>query len=270
MSKASFIRNKLNEEYATSCGEEITCKRCHRSYPEILENKKPVSCCPFCPWLTLVNESSLDESEINPREAASVSETHLDELGCGRNCDLANVAYDVTCNCECLRIPAAVARDLNEDITVPLIVMSDFEDKRNNNERWYSPVFCTEKGYHFRLRVDANGWCGTGGAVAVVVSIVKGDYDDQLQWPFEGVITVHILNHTGNSEDSIVKDFIFSSGGYECQRVMDETQPEYGCWCDQFIKYESLYYSEINSTQYIKGDCLFFLVTYESLLLATC
>ena len=74
------------------------------------------------------------------------------------------------------------SQDCLEDVTMPVIViMSDFEDKRSNNERWYSPVFCThEKGYHFRLRVDANGWCGTGDAVAVVVSIVKGDYDDQL------------------------------------------------------------------------------------------
>ena len=153
---------------------------------------------------------------------------------------------------------------LSKDSTMPVILtMTGFEHKRKSNERWYSPVFCTEKGYHFRLRVDANGWCGTGGAVAVVVSLVKGDYDDQLQWPFEGVITVQILNHISNSAHSNVKRFTFSSGGYECQRVMDETQPEYGCWCNRFIIHESLYYNPVRQTQYLNNDSLLFLVNHN-------
>ena len=101
------------------------------------------------------------------------------------------------------------------------------------------------------MRVDANGWRGTGDAVAVVVSIVKGDYDDQLQWPFEGIITVQILNRISNSAHSVSQEFRFSGGGYECQQVTDETQPEYGCWCDRFISYESLYSNQMESSQYL-------------------
>ena len=33
-----------------------------------------------------------------------------------------------------------------------------------------------------------------GGVVAVVVSLVKGDHDDELEWPFQEAITVQILN----------------------------------------------------------------------------
>ena len=154
-----------------------------------------------------------------------------------------------------------------ENVEMPMmIMMRGFEQLKHNNARWYSPVFCThEKGYHFRLRVDANGWCGTGEGIAVVVSIVKGDYDDQLQWPFEGVISVQVLNHISNSAHSIVKEFEFSDGGYECQQVTDETQPEYGCWCDQFIMHKSLPYNSMTKSQYLKNDCLFFLVDYRSL-----
>ena len=96
-------------------------------------------------------------------------------------------------NYECKYSPVNLL--LDENVEMPMIIMMrGYEQLKCNNESWYSPVFCThKKGYHFRLRVDANGWCGTGGAVAVVVSIVKGDYDDQLQWPFEGAITVQIL-----------------------------------------------------------------------------
>ena len=93
---------------------------------------------------------------------------------------------------ECKYSPVSLL--LDENVEMPMIIMMrGYEQLKCKNESWYSPVFCThEKGYHFRLRVDANGWCGTGDAVAVVVSIVKGDYDDQLQWPFEGAITVQI------------------------------------------------------------------------------
>ena len=168
-------------------------------------------------------------------------------------------------NYECQYSPVSLL--LDENVEMPMIIMMrGFQQLKLNNERWYSPVFRThEKGYHFRLRVDANGWCGTGDDVAVVVSIVKGDYDDQLQWPFEGVISVQVLNHISNSTHSIAKEFKFSGGGYECQQVKDETQPEYGCWCDQFIMHKSLPYNSMTKSQYLKNDCLYFLVNYRPL-----
>ena len=184
-------------------------------------------------------------------------------LSCEWTGSLTDVVEHMNYECEC----SPVSLLLDENVEMPMIIMMrGFEQLKRNNESWYSPVFCTqEKGYHFRLRVDANGWCGTGDAVAVVVSIVKGDYDDQLQWPFEGIITVQILNHISNSVHSTLKDFEFSSGGYECQRVTDGTQPEYGCWCDRFIMHKSLAYNAGIKSQYLKNDCLFFLVSYRPL-----
>ena len=120
--------------------------------------------------------------------------------------------------------------------------------------------------YSLHIRKDTisswEWWCGTGDDVAVVVSVVKGDYDDQLQWPFEGVISVQVLNHISNSAHSVVKEFEFSDGGYECQQVTDETQPEYGCWCDQLLLHTTL---AVTKSQYLKDDCLFFLVSYRPL-----
>ena len=184
-------------------------------------------------------------------------------MGCEWTGNLTDVVEHM--NYECQYSPVNLL--LDENVEMPMIIMMrDFQQLKHNNERWYSPVFCThEKGYHFRLRVDANGWCGTGDDVAVVVSIVKGDYDDQLQWPFEGVISVQVLNHISNSAHFTVKEFEFSGGGYECQQVTDETQPEYGCWCDQFIMHKSLPYNSMTKSQYLKNDCLFFLVSYRPL-----
>ena len=146
-----------------------------------------------------------------------------------------------------------------------VLVLTEFEQKRMNNEQWYSPVFYThEQGYQFRLRVDANGWC-SGDAVAVVVSLVKGDHDDELEWPFQGVITVQILNHITNSSHSTQKEFIFKDGGYECQRVIDETEPEFGCWCNRFITHNALRYDPVKNCHYLKNDSLLIYVNFESL-----
>ena len=259
--------------------EEIICKFCQRSYQEVLKSEQLTVCCPFCPWLTLSVDESFDGENEQERDAIVLPQKHSgmlvrnESLENGWNGSQTNgTVYHTRQLTGTLRTPATVTARYDQEVTMPVIVMmSNFEQLKRNNERWYSPVFCThEKGYHFRLRVDANGWCGTGDSIAVVVSIVKGDYDNQLQWPFEGVISVQVLNHISNSAHSIVKEFIFSSGGYECQRVMDEAQPEYGCWCDQFTKHDSLYYKQMNKSQYLKDDCLLFLVTYTSLLLATC
>ena len=216
----------------------------------------------------LVRQFSIDEQqECFHNGSKSICKDGLDvycpnkHLGCEWTGSLTDVVEHMNYECEC----SPVSLLLDENVEMPMIIMMrGFEQLKRNHESWYSPVFCThEKGYHFRLRVDANGWCGTGDAVAVVVSIVKGDYDDQLQWPFEGIITVQILNHISNSAHSTLQDFEFSSGGYECQQVTDETQPEYGCWCDRFIIHKSLGYNSVNNSQYLKNDCLFFLVSYS-------
>ena len=179
--------------------------------------------------------------------------------GCKWTGTLSNAVVHIKYNCS-----YKISSSDNDSTTPVVLTMTGFKQLKHNNESWYSPVFCThEKGYHFRLRVDANGWCGTGDAVAVVVSIVKGDYDDQLQWPFEGIITVQILNHISNSAHSVVKMFRFSGGGYECQQVTDETQPEYGCWCNRFIMYKSLHYNPVRQSQYLNNDSLLFLVNHS-------
>ena len=57
------------------------------------------------------------------------------------------------------------------------------------------------------LRVDANGdGSGKGTHLSLFVSLLKGEYDDQLQWPFNANITVQLLNWSGDNshkEDTI-------------------------------------------------------------------
>ena len=254
-------------------------KEAKKNFDEDMANKpealgSPVLDCPPCLFGSgasgtgrrrLVRQFSVQEQEECFYNSSRLITSYCPNkhLGCEWTGNLTHVVEHMNYECEC----SPVSLLLDENVEMPMIIMMrNFEQLKRNNESWYSPVFCThEKGYHFRLRVDANGWCGTGDAVAVVVSIVKGDYDDQLQWPFEGIITVQILNHICNSTHSMLTDFEFSSGGYECQQVTDDTQPQYGCWCDQFIMHKSLPYNSMENSQYLKNDCLYFLVSYSPL-----
>ena len=115
-----------------------------------------------------------DESTDNDGLDVHCPNKHLDCAWTGSLTDVVELMQY-----ECQYSPVNLL--LDENVKMPMIIMMrDFEQLKCNNERWYSPVFCThEKGYHFRLRVDANGWCGTGNAVAVVAVYI--DYDDQLQ-----------------------------------------------------------------------------------------
>ena len=210
-------------------------------------------------------------------------------LGCQWSGSLENITVHTTGNCaytevvcsschrslprkmmedhvksDCLVMPCA--RDSKEVSAMPvLVMMQGFEERKMTGERWCSPVLLTHKnGYHFRLKIDVNGW-SSSDAIAVVASIVKGDHDDELPWPFEGVISVRVLNQIRDSAHSKSKHFIFCGGGLECQRVTDETLPEFGCWCDQFISHRSLNYKSSKHCQYLKDDCLFFLVSYSTL-----
>ena len=57
------------------------------------------------------------------------------------------------------------------------------------------------------LSVGANGnGSGIGTHLSLSVYLLKGEYDDQLQWPFNANITVQLLNWSGDNgheEDTI-------------------------------------------------------------------
>jgi len=169
-------------------------------------------------------------------------------------------------NCTILPVSSRTSPLIEDCSTMPVVVMmDDFCRRKMEDERWYSPVLVTHtNGYNIRLRLDVNGWSG-GDSIAMVVSLVRGENDNQLCWPFEGVITVQVLNQLKDSVHSKAKHFVFYGGGYECQQVVDDAQPEFGCWCDRFISHKTLKYNSRKQCQYLKDDCIFFLVTYSPL-----
>ena len=74
------------------------------------------------------------------------------------------------------------------------VVLSNFEQHKRNDDRWYSPSFYTHLGgYKMCLEVLANGWAeGKGSHISLFVHLMCGEFDDQLEWPFRGEVTVQL------------------------------------------------------------------------------
>ena len=76
------------------------------------------------------------------------------------------------------------------------LFLTNFEQRKRSDEEWYSPPFYSHPyGYKMCLRVHCNGKSsGKGSHVSVFVHLMRGEFDEQLKWPFRGSITVQLLN----------------------------------------------------------------------------
>ena len=116
----------------------------------------------------------------------------------------------------------------------------------------YSPsYYISPNGYRMNIRVDANG-CGEGEGthVSVFAQVVKGDYDDQLKWPFSRTVTFALLNQL-EDEDHHIRTL----------KVIPESNMRAGSQGHgyrQFIPHSALSYDEVKKTQYLKDDTLHF------------
>ena len=79
--------------------------------------------------------------------------------------------------------------------------LTRYSEYKKTSSRWYSPPFYSrDKGYKLQLKVDANGdGSGKGTHLSLGVSLLMGEYDDQLHWPFNANITVQLLNWSGDN-----------------------------------------------------------------------
>ena len=76
------------------------------------------------------------------------------------------------------------------------IVIDKFTERKANNEEWLSSPFYTHHaGYKMLLVVYPNGSkTGHGTHLSMYLHFARGEYDDRLEWPFQGKVTVIILN----------------------------------------------------------------------------
>ena len=116
----------------------------------------------------------------------------------------------------CSPPPESSLATMESSVRPATLIMMNFEQHKQNNDDWISQPFYTHSlGYKLCLRVTANGQgSGKGTHITVAVYLMKGEFDNQLEWPFRGDITIQLLNQ---HED-----------GVDHTRIIHEAQGERG------------------------------------------
>ena len=130
---------------------------------------------------------------------------------------------------------------------------------KNTDSDWDNTSFYTgERGYKLLLNVDANGsGSGKGTHLSVFVVLMKGEYDEELKWPFNANITIQLLNWSDDSNH--IQDTIphhKAPVGYRT-RVIEGVLAPAGWGKEKFVSHSVL--NNDNSTiNYINEDKLCF------------
>ena len=153
-------------------------------------------------------------------------------------------------------------------IPQPDLVMTDFEKHKKNGDTWFSPPFYSHiGGYKLCIGVDANGTgSGAGTHVTVGVHMMRGEYDDNLKWPFKGEVRVQLLNQRGDQghfERALLKLTHYSIDGFDQKitaRVVERERGK-GWGYPEFIAHSDLACNPATDCQYLMNDCLKFRIT---------
>ena len=129
-----------------------------------------------------------------------------------------------------------------------------YASKKEKNEEFYSkPVYTNPGGYKMCISVDANGrGDGKGTHVSVFTELLKGRYDDQLQWPFLGTVTCELFNQL--ADDKHHSTVSVYTADTDMQVGGSRGSP-------QFLPHSSLSRNPATNTQYLLDDTLYFRVS---------
>ena len=141
--------------------------------------------------------------------------------------------------------------------------MYNYNEHKKVDDEWYSvPFYSTKNGYKLQLNVDANGIAsGKDTHLSVGVHLMKGEYDETLNWPLNSEITIQLLNW--REDKGHVETIIhhYNAPIEDRTRVLEgETAPH--SWLKfQVIPHKELEYNANNNTEYLHNDTLCFRVS---------
>ena len=261
-------RNEMREHSHCHCHKRmISCENCgyYNTFTIVTEKHYPIcprSCidCPnHCPVQGLKRhqlEQHLNECSYQlvdcPNNGCSV------RLPCGEmklhTLQQHNLVLE---NNQAVAITVAPQYLYNQ---VPVVFISAFSEKEGANKMWYSSPFYTHnRGYKLRLDVYPNGYgIGFGSHLSVYAVLMRGDYDSELEWPFEGDIRVELLNwRAENNHNQYLHNFPFnrhsSPKGKSTSHVINR-ETAIGIGSPQFISHTDL--APTTNTEYLRVDYL--------------
>ena len=149
-------------------------------------------------------------------------------------------------------------------IPPPAFIMTDFSQHKSANDAWYSPPFYSHLGgYKMCLKVYSNGDDSSAGThVSVFVTLLRGEHDDNLLWPFRGCITLQLCNRredTGHLNRTF--NFVDSLGDDVPRRVTEGERAAAGWGWNHFTPHTALYYNASKNTEFLMNNTLKFQVT---------
>ena len=116
------------------------------------------------------------------------------------------------------------------------------------------------------LRVDANGYgIGKGTHVSCGICLMSGEYDDILEWPFHGEVTIELLNQLEdeNHHKRIIGFNESTPQNFKSQVIGRERAERGGPGYQQFISHSQLDVNPSLNCQYLKDDTLYFRVSVK-------
>ena len=141
------------------------------------------------------------------------------------------------------------------------IKLTEFsKHKRLQDEQYGSGFYTSAGGYKLRLKLCANGrGNGKDSHISCSVNLMPGEYDDILEWPFQGEVTVELLNQL--EDKNHYKQAIHfndkTPDEYKCKKKKEDTN---GWGFPQFIPHTDLGLNSSTNTQYLMNDTLYFKV----------
>ena len=127
-----------------------------------------------------------------------------------------------------------------------------YERKKSNNDRFCTqPFYTSSNGYHMCIQVYPDG---QGTHVSVYAELMQGRYDQQLNWPFVGNVTVELLNQLADEKHHSMTICIYPEDNMNIGNSLG--YPE-------FAPHSRLSHDPVNNTQYLKDDTLYFRVSVE-------
>ncbi|XP_011407240.1 PREDICTED: TNF receptor-associated factor 4-like [Amphimedon queenslandica] len=151
------------------------------------------------------------------------------------------------------------ARSLKEHLDMAMQKLSLID--RSQNER--SRILHLSWGIQDEVEcgLQRMQYIALGTHVSCHIYPMEGEYDDTLEWHFQGKVTIKLLNQLEDKNHSKLTILLNADDGMERVR---EGCSLYGWGSMHYISHEELEYNPVNNCQYLKDDSLYFRVSVKA------
>ena len=256
---ARFMRKDLDQHLARDCpNRNSTCPHCRRTGPLAAMQEHDKTCKKkIMPCTNPGCRKTLQRQHLQKHVSLECQFTVVTckhkAIGCGRALkrkDMAGHEQDDSYHLHMAIETISLMKRYIDKTTSMTFQLTEYRNKRENNEEFISPSFYTVSGHHIAIRVYANGnGTSKGTHVSVFVFFQEGKYDAHLKWPFVGKVTITLLNQTDdNNHYEKIIDIL----------ERDRLKPTISnhLRCSQYISH-----SELEGKPYLKDDTLYFRVS---------